>query len=71
MRCELSGFAGQVAKDALGDVLRPMGVEIDLSQSRRIHEVDVSPDKPLKRRLGTVAHISLKQFAIGHVHFSI
>src|SRR6185503_19060343 len=62
---ERSRFAGQVAEDALGHVLRQMNITMDLPQGRGIDEVHVPLDQFAEGVLGAVLDIASQHFAVG------
>jgi hypothetical protein len=56
------GFARQVRKDPLGDILGLMGISADPPQSGKVDHRKVPMHKLGERSLGTVATISAQKF---------
>ena len=60
-----SGFARQRQEDGLRDILREMGVAVQLPQRGRVNQREVTLHQLGKRRLRLLRRVMLQQFGVG------
>lgn len=66
MACDGGGFASEIGKDRLSDVLCPMRVSAYLAQRGRINEVEVSIDQLTKGIFGAISNILREEGGVIH-----